>query len=916
MHTRIVRSRWWLYSLLLVCTIGKAAPPTWTVVPSSFQYNMSVTAVLNINCNELGNDSNIIGAFVGGICRGVVKTNTTVAGHKLAFLTVYSNLSSGETVQLKFYNATADSICTSKVILTFTNNAQFGTNSTPLVVRNNDAPTSISLSAISIPESDTINQIISSISCVDPDIADTHTYILTSGTGSADNAQLLINGNSLVLNAALHYYIQDSLQIRIRSTDNRGCFYEQAFLIHITHVNHPPYAIQLSDSSIYDEKPIHTLIGVFSASDPDHNETFTYALTAGIGDTNNVSFSISGDSLYSAVSYDSLLKHQYSIRVRVYDHALLHFERYLTVFIKDTPDPPTTLVLSDNRIYERLPVGSLVGKLITTDDMGGSYTYTFNNIGTNDNPSFQISNDSLKSNAVFDFSTKNLYHIYVTTTNRAGLSFTQAFSIQIRDTLNAPYDVMISNAFILENLPARTLVGVLTTADSNSPSTPHFYSLVSGVGSGDNVSFMITHDSLLTNARFDFETRNAYSVRVRTSLSTGLYVEKPMTINILEGADTITNILISNDSIYENSSPTTIVGQLKTVSQDTSDHYTYVFDNSVPTNNASFSLTSTGLLSATQSFDYDVKSTYLISVTSNNTGGTSFTKQFTIKIRDTLDVPTNIQLSDSLVADNKPGHTFIGTFSTTDENGPLALHAYSLVAGSGSQDDSSFVIGHDSLYVKNMPDYESLSTYHLRIRSTLINGMNVEKTFRVYVTSNGELPHAHNDSVSVKEDSAPVYLITATASDSDAHVTFTYSLLTGNVPFAIDPATGKLSLTGPLDFHKASRYLLTFMVKDDNTPSRSDTAHILVTVLPVQEAVLPINNYVSPNGDGKNDKLVIISVDVYTDYELIIYNTNGMVVYQTKSYDNTWDGQGLDAGVYYYTFYGQKKYKGSITLVK
>ncbi|HEV7230209.1 MAG TPA: cadherin domain-containing protein, partial [Bacteroidia bacterium] len=777
-------------------------------------------------------------------------------------------------------------------------------------------PTSISLSVTTIPESDTVNQVISSISCIDPDVADTHVYTLVSGTGSVDNGKVKINGSSLILNAALNYYIQDSLQIRIRSTDNRGCFYEQAFVIHLTHVNHTPYAIQINDSSIFDHQAVHTLVGLLSASDPDQNEIFTYVLTPGVGDTNNVSFSISHDSLYAEASFDSLVKHRYSIRVRVNDHAMAHFERAMTIRIKDSNDPPIAMALSSIRIYENLPPRSFIAKMSTTDDIGHSFVYTFSNTGTNDNNSFTISNDSLLSNVMFDFETRNLYNIILTTTDSIGLSYTKPFSIHIRDTLDSPTDIMISNAFVLENRPVHTFIGVFSTADVNGPNAQHTYSLVSGAGSTDNTSFTISADTLYSNARYDYEVKKLLSLRVRTTLANNLFLDKPFAINVTEGADTITDIRISNDSLYENSSPTTIIGQLSTVSQDTSDRYTYAFDNSVPNNNSVFSLTSTGLLSAAQSFDYDIKSSYVISVTSKNIGGTSFIKQLTIKIRDTLDTPTDIHLSDSLIADNKPAHTFIGKFSTTDENGPLASHTYSLVTGTNSADDSSFVIGHDSLFAKSMADFEAQPFYHVRIRSTLINGMYVEKPFMVYVTSTGEKPVAHNDSIAVPEDSKPSYLITATASDTDSHATFTFILLNRNVPFALDSVTGDLSLTGPLNFHQASRYLLTFMVKDDNHPARTDTAHIIVTVLAVQEAVLPINNYVSPNGDGKNDKLVITSVEVYTDYELTIYNTSGMVVYQTKTYDNSWDGQGLDAGVYYYTFYGQKKYKGSITLVK
>ncbi len=1112
-----VRTRVWLICFIFASTVAKASPPNWTVVPGQFQYNMSVTAVLNINCNELSSDTNMLGAFVNGVCRGVVKTNTTVAGRRMAFLTVYSNSSSGETVQLKFYNVRADSVCTSKVTLTFTDNAQFGTNNTPIIVRNNDAPTSISLSVTTIPESDTVKQVISSISCVDPDVADTHIYTLVSGSGSADNAKVMINGNSLVLNTALNYYVQDSLQIRIRSTDNRGCFYEQAFVIHLAHVNHPPYAIQIADSSVFDDQPLHTLVGVLSASDPDHNETFTYVLTPGTGAANNSNFSISNDSLFAETTFDSLVQHQFSIRVRVNDHALAHYERVMTILIKNFPDPPTAMALSDNRIYENLPARSFVAKMSTTDDIGHTFTYSFSNSGTNDNNSFTISNDSLLSNVMFDFETRNLYNIILTTTNSINLSYTKQFAIHIRDTLDSPTDIMISNAFVSENRPAHTFVGVFTTADVNGPGAQHTYSLVSGTGSTDNTSFAVSGDTLYSNARYDYETKNLFSIRVRTTLANNLFLDKAFAINVTEGADTITDIRITNDSIYENSSPTAFIGQLSTVSQDTSDRYTYAFDNSVTNNNSSFSLTSTGLLNAARSFDFDVKSRYVISVTSNNAGGTSFTKQFTIKIRDTLDVPTGISLSDSVVADNKPvhtfagrlstvdenapatihtyslasgsgstdnssfmiahdslftnaildygtknvlsvrvrttlvnamsfervisllltesadtiqnitlsndsiyenssatlfigkfttlskdtldhynytfdnsvsndnssfsltttgllsaaksfdfdvkskyvisvqslltggvpfvkqftikirdtldvptgmnlsdslvvdnkpAHTFIGKFSTVDENGTQCKHTYSLVSGAGSVDDSSFVVGNDSLYIKNTADYEAQSVFHLRIRSTLINGMNFEKVYTVYVTSGGEKPQAHNDSVSVKENSAPRYLITASASDSDSQVIFTYTLMTKNMPFAMDSVTGALSLTGPLNFHKTTRYLLTFMVKDDNHPARTDTAHIIVTVLAIQEDILPINNYVSPNGDGKNDKLVIMSIEVYTDYELTIYNTSGVVVYQSKTYDNSWDGQGLNAGVYYYTFNGLKNYKGSITLVK
>jgi gliding motility-associated-like protein len=917
-NSRLLKTGVLLLGMFALTTTLRATihPPNWSVTPSQYQYNMTVTAVLNVDCSDLSSDSNMVGAFVNGVCRGVAKTNVHAGGKNLAYLQIWSNSGSGETVVLKYYSVFADSVGTSKKTIVFSDGTALGTNASPYSIRNNDAPTSISLSTLSFPESDSIHQVVSMISCVDPDAADTHTYSLVNGTGSADNGKFLINGNSLLLNAAVNYYTQDSLYIRLRTTDNRGCFYDQTFMLTLIHVNHAPTGIHISDSTIFDHKPVHTFIGKLTSIDPDKNEMYGYALTAGIGDTNNISFSISHDSLYSAASFDWLVKKKYTIRVRTID-SLLHFDRQMTILVKNSPDPAINLALSSNRIYELQPVGTFIAKMISTDDAGPSFTYTFSNTGTNDNSNFSIVNDTLKSNAVFDFETKNLYNIILTTTDSFGLSLTKQFQIIIRDTLDTPTDMMINNASILENFPAHSLVGILSTADDNGPTANHTYSLVSGPGSIDNASFVISGDSLLSNNRFDFETKIAYSVRVQTTLVNGLFLDKSFMVNIFEGADTIQNILISNNKVYQNSAPGTIIGQLKTISQDTSDKYTYVFDNTVANDNSSFFLTPAGLLSATQTFDFDVKSSYLVSVKSSNIGGTSFIKQLTIIVKDTLEVPTNILFSDSLVADNKPAHTFVGMLATIDENGP-ATHVYTLVSGTGSTDNSSFTISNDSVYTKAVADYEVQRLYTIRIRTGLINGMNYEKPFQVYVTNKGERPYAHPDSIAVKEDAKPQYLLTVTASDSDATVTLHYQLLTTSVPFTMD-AAGNLNLTGTLSYQTKSRYELMYRVTDDASPSMHDSAKVVVNILAVPEMVLPINNYVSPNNDGKNDYLVIQNPEVYKDYELTIYNSNGMVVLKTKAYDNSWNGPGLEAGVYYYTLINESvayRYKGNITLVK
>ncbi|MCW3467174.1 DUF7927 domain-containing protein [Chitinophaga nivalis] len=82
-----------------------------------------------------------------------------------------------------------------------------------------------------------------------------------------------------------------------------------------------------------------------------------------------------------------------------------------------------------------------------------------------------------------------------------------------------------------------------------------------------------------------------------------------------------------------------------------------------------------------------------------------------------------------------------------------------------------------------------------------------------------------------------------------------------------------------------------------------------------------IPNVITPNGDGKNDRFVIPGLNKYPGSSLFIYNRWGNMVYQSKNYDNKWDGHELNEGTYYYilklnTPQGERNYKGWIELLR
>ncbi|MCC9166338.1 Ig-like domain-containing protein [Pontibacter harenae] len=115
----------------------------------------------------------------------------------------------------------------------------------------NAAPTAIALSATSINENVSVGTVVGAFSTTDPDAADTHTYTLVTGEGSADNAAFEIAGNQLKTKTLLDYEIKNSYNIRVRTDDGKGGTYEKAFTILVNDLDEvvPTVAITSSQSS-------------------------------------------------------------------------------------------------------------------------------------------------------------------------------------------------------------------------------------------------------------------------------------------------------------------------------------------------------------------------------------------------------------------------------------------------------------------------------------------------------------------------------------------------------------------------------------------------------------------------------------------------------------------------------------------
>lgn len=99
-----------------------------------------------------------------------------------------------------------------------------------------------------------------------------------------------------------------------------------------------------------------------------------------------------------------------------------------------------------------------------------------------------------------------------------------------------PTGINLSSNNIQENMPEGTLVGTLSTIDSDSDN--HVYFLSSGKGDDDNIKFIIEKNKLLSNDVFDRQAEDTYSIRIRSEDRYFNNFEKEFTINILDSSST------------------------------------------------------------------------------------------------------------------------------------------------------------------------------------------------------------------------------------------------------------------------------------------------------------------------------------------------------------------------------------------
>ncbi len=589
-------------------------------------------------------------------------------------------------------------------------------------------------------------------------------------------------------------------------------------------------------------------------------------------------------------------------------------------FMMYTNHVPTDIAISNYTITENSTLGTPIATLSATDqDAGSTFNYSLTT-GQVENTEFSIVGNQLQVNANYDYETDSVKVIEIRVDDNGGCSYIETFTITIINGNDAPTALYLSSPFISDHQQAGSFMGEFSTVDPDL-NDAHVYTLVTGTGDTDNAQFYIQNDTLYNVFQLDYTLQSVYFIRARSTDLGGLFIENTFTLNVSNINDAPSDILINNYTIDENMPVGTSIGTLTVIDNDLADTHTLTIEPGLD----SASVTIVGnVLYSNASYNFELKDSIFVNIRATDPYAAYYVKTFTVVVNDINDVPTDIALSTDSIQELSPISTLIGNFSSTDEDAG-ATHSYVLTTGTGDVDNALFTISGNQL-LSNLSYTYTGQTYSLRVRSTDNGGLFVEKVFLVKVYNRNETPlDIILDTTSISEDNDYMFHISKIRTiDNDNPDEFTYALVLGsgdsdNSEFEVQ--NDKLVILTKTNYDVKDVYHIRLRSTDLEGLFVEKSFDITINDVAGNTIPLPSTNYISPNGDNKNDFWKIENVDIYKDFALQIFDQFGHVIYEAASnYNNEFDGKingtPLPTGNYYYVFKNERvTYKGNITIV-
>jgi hypothetical protein len=151
--------------------------------------------------------------------------------------------------------------------------------------------------------------------------------------------------------------------------------------ITVLNINDPPYGLELSNNEIFENVPVNYIVGNLTAIDDDVGPRRTSNFSWEIVDSDDGFFSLRGNEILVAKSLDHESKNIHRIQVRCTDYGNPRKSSQvfsMSISVRDSNDSPKHINLTNHRVSENSPVGTLVGEIIARDDDNDTLSFDLN----------------------------------------------------------------------------------------------------------------------------------------------------------------------------------------------------------------------------------------------------------------------------------------------------------------------------------------------------------------------------------------------------------------------------------------------------------------------------------------------------------------------------------------------------------
>ena len=433
-------------------------------------------------------------------------------------------------------------------------------------------------------------------------------------------------------------------------------------------------------------------------------------------------------------------------------------------------------------VYENASLGTVVGFINSSDvDSGQEVTYS---LLTNAGGRFRIVGQELRLHSQVNYEETSSYSVTVEAKDDGSprLASVSVLNITVMDSNDSPTRLIFHGGLIPEftkhssgGTRNGSVIGNFTTLDEDLGQS-HVYSI-----EGDSEPFTINQSTLIVAwaEKLDFESRNLWTLRMRSTDPLGSSVTSVIQIRLLDVSENPTGILLSADSFLEHAPLNTTVASLSAQDPDLHDNHTFLL---VINPNGVFSIEGK-TLKVVADVDYEaIANPFIIRLRTTDSTGLSFEETFNITVLDKNEPPTNIIV--------RPRTSCSSSFRIcVEENMRLGYQVADVTMEDPDQGDSGNcdVVSDDvlkiesgSLVVNGEINYEALDSSRLigvEIRCSDKGGLTIENSFNISVLDANDAPSAVSLSHQVVSSNASVASLVGTfivvdEDQTDSHTCF------------------------------------------------------------------------------------------------------------------------------------------------